>query len=577
MKKIEQLSENYRLIIAVLLSTAILVLWQTLVTSKRGDDATTSNAPHISHTMLSKQYDIPGMRDNYDREAEIAHDIVNGKRVEISTPSLKGSINLVGASIDDITLLKYKESQETNSRNAVLLAPHGDQNAYTTSIMWVTDDDARLELPTKSTLWTADRKNIHSGETVNLHWINKQGVKFVISITADDKYMFQVKQTITNLSGIDVSAHGSIAIDRIMRKGNTKSSVNSELVGVVEGALDELKQDDMEGKGTQSYNHVSWLGFGDKYWLVSAIVDGQDNRGYASYVPLIGAGVGAAHIELTHGNFRLQAGNATSQSVTSQLFIGVKELDSLEHYSKQYDIPLFDRAIDFGMLYFITKPMLMLLVYFYKLIGNFGLAILLLTVVVKVVLFPLAHKGFVSMNRMKDLQPRILQLRDVYKDNTLGLQKAISEMYKREKVSPLSGCLPMLLQMPIFISLYKVLSITLEMRFAPFFGWITDLSAADPTSIFNLFGLINWTPPAFLMIGVLPLLMGGTMFMQQHLNPQPTDPTQSKVMKVMPIFMTCMFASFPSGLVLYWTCSNILSIIQQIIIRKLSKFAKYSK
>lgn len=580
MRKIDNIPEHYRLIIAVILSTMILVLWQTFFTQHHktsdSNDDTVSARPHnsLQSQQIHNSYKADESSHQYNRDQKIAHELHDGRRVIIDTPDLYGTINLVGAIIDDVILPQYRESQNMNSKNVALLSPPGiDSNMYTVSFKW-TIPNMTTDLPTKNTIWQTDKTKIGVNEAVNLHWINKHGVKFMISIAVKNKYMLSVRQAIEDSGHIITTAVRShTIIARTIRKN--KAEPTNTLIGVVDGALQEVSQDEINDKRKLRYSDdVSWLGIADKYWFVSVIKNSQDRMYngeilYDAHNSNNGEVSGDVYIDMM-----------CEQSLTTQerdyytenlLFIGVKELSCLEEYEKQYKIPLFDRAIDFGMLYFLTKPILLLLTYFHKLIGNFGLAILLLTVVVKVALFPLAHKGFTNMNKMKELQPQTQKLREIYKDNAIGLQKAIGEMYKKEKINPITGCLPILLQLPIFISLYKVLSIALEMRFAQFFGWIKDLSAPDPTSVFNLFGMIHWTPPSFLMIGALPLLMGITMLVQQQLNPQPADPTQAKVMRVMPFIMTYMFASFPSGLVLYWTWSNLLSIVQQVIVKKLEK------
>ena len=584
MKKVTTIPETYRLIIAILLSIILLTMWQTFIVPKQNKSSKQYKKAHTES--IKKQIEDIGIEAfGYNRNEKILNDIANNQRILVDTQYLKGSINLIGAMIDDITLKKYKQSIDINSRDMTLLSPIDDKNMYTTTFGWISKDHG-ADLPKSSTKWSADSKKINQNEEINLYWINKHGTKFVINISVDNRYMFKVRQTV--IWNVKDPAYSNnirnyISIKRIMRKSSDKSESMPQVIGVIKNSLKEISQDDLRKTQAKIYEKdIHWIGFSDKYWLVTAIPTHfneeklSKEKARISYKAAHNENIGITQIDLIQENLNNNNSIKTfEQSITNHLFIGAKELNCLEKYSQQYNIPLFDRAIDFGILYFITKPILMLLVYFYKIIGNFGLAILLLTIVVKIALFPLAHKGFKSMNHMKDLQPKIQKLRISYENNPIALQKAIASMYKQEGVSPLSGCLPILLQMPIFISLYKVLSITIEMRFAPFFGWIHDLSSADPTSIFNFFGLIEWNPPRFMMIGIMPILMGITMFIQQALNPQPVDPTQAKLMKAMPFIITYMFSSFPSGLVVYWTWSNILSIFQQILIKKLELKANF--
>ena len=338
-------------------------------------------------------------------------------------------------------------------------------------------------------------------------------------------------------------------------------------ISVVNGKLEEVTFDDIISDKKVVYeNNSSWIGFSDKYWLTALIPSFQNKARFSEFDSVSGN-----RFQVDQMSAPINIKKSEFAEATTLFFAGAKELEVLDNYQDDFGIALFDRSVDFGILYFVTKPIFILLNYFHKFSGNFGIAILLLTVVIKIGLFPLAYKGFKGMNKLKDLQPMMAELKEKYSGDAIAFQQATLALYKREKVNPMAGCLPIILQMPIFFALYKVLYVTIEMRHAPFLGWIKDLSVPDPTSIFNLFGLLPWSVPSFLMIGVLPILMALTMFVQQRLNPEPTDPMQAKIMKMLPLIFLFMFSSFPSGLILYWAWSNTLSILQQLFIKQIVK------
>jgi YidC/Oxa1 family membrane protein insertase len=489
------------------------------------------------------------------------------ERLKFSNDEISGSINLRGAKLDDLILKKYHKTIKDDSDPVTLLSPSTTAEPYFITVGWVSKD-RDIILPDSNTLWTSNSLNLSSESQATLHWTSPQGIRFMINFAIDDDYMFTVEQSISNnySSAVNISPYATIS-----RGVNGQKSenvvVHQGAIAVSDGKLHEITFDDLIKEGKADFQKgANWLGFSDKYWL-SALISEDSNLDakFSSYV--------------VHGNHRVQAdllyatrsvdvGSSNSSSI--KIFAGAKNLDVLEGYETKYNLPMFDHAVDFGILYFITKPIFLLLHMFYDYIGNFGVAILLLTVFIKMLLFPIAYKGYVGMNKLRDLQPKMSELKERYKDDAQAFQKALVDLYKREKVNPAAGCLPILMQMPVFFALYKVLYVTIEMRHAPFFGWIQDLSAPDPTSIFNLFGLISWSPPAFLMIGVFPILMSITMYIQQKLNPEPTDPVQAKMMKMLPFIFLFMFSSFPSGMVIYWAWSNLLSIIQQVVIKKIT-------
>ncbi len=427
-----------------------------------------------------------------------------------------------------------------------------------------------ITLPDRHTIWQTNDNELTAERPVTLSWRNPEGVQFSMQISIDNGYMFKVKQMVENHSSNEINLSTYAALNRNHSyEAENHMLIHEGAISVLNGTLQEVEFEELQtGKKVEFNAQTGWLGFSDKYWLAALIPSAAQSVsgkfiGYPNH-----KGDQQFQADMLTNSQLLARGAA--MSTETLFFVGAKELDLLDHYQQQYNIPLFDRAVDFGMLYFITKPIFLLLHYFHDLLGNFGTAILLLTVVIKLLLFPLAHKGFKGMNKMKDLQPQIANLREKYKDDNAGMQQAMLEIYRKEKINPLAGCLPILLQMPIFFALYKVLYVTIEMRHAPFLGWIIDLSAPDPTNLFTLFGLLPWALPEFLHVGVLPILMAFTMYFQQRLNPEPSDPVQASVMRWMPLMFLFMFAAFPSGLIIYWAWSNILSIAQQVLIKRLN-------
>jgi YidC/Oxa1 family membrane protein insertase len=491
-------------------------------------------------------------------------------RIEVRTPRLRGSLSLEGGRIDDITLIDYRETIDPESPQIVLLSPQGSENAYFTEFGWIGPNGP---MPDRNTLWRANGTVLTPERPVTLTWDNGEGLIFSRQIAIDDEYMFTVTQRVENRR----SAAVELLPYSLINRSNTPETLgfyilHEGLLGVFDGTLSEIDYDDLqeEPKGTISVQSTGgWIGITDKYWLVALLPD-QSVPITARFIHTNTAGTDKYQVDTLRAALTVPAGGAVE--ITDRVFVGAKVVSVLDAYGEALgnnDIK-FDLAVDFGWFYFITKPIFFALSYFYGLFGNYGLAILLLTVLIKAAFFPLANKSYKSMSKMKKLQPKITELREKFGDDKAGMQKEMMALYKTEKVNPAAGCLPVIVQIPVFFSLYKVLFVTIEMRHAPFFGWIQDLSAPDPTSIFNLFGLIPWTPPDFLTIGVWALLMGATMWLQQKLNPQPPDPMQAKIMMMLPIMFTFILARFPAGLVIYWCWNNILSIAQQwIIMRKM--------
>lgn len=488
------------------------------------------------------------------------------ERITISSDELHGSINLKGAKFDDLTLVKYHQTIDNQSPEVVLLSPSESKDRYFADFGWISSD-SEIDLPKPSTIWQTNNKVLTPKNSVTLSWENKQNILFLIEVKLDEHYMFSISQSIKNNSKKEISLAPYGRVNRFLH-GNYSSNyiLHEGPIGVFDGVLKEFNYKKIIKENNQKFTaKKGWLGITDKYWLTSIIPDQNlpfdSNFTYAS-----NNGQNSYNTEFVGTEFKV-ASNETLK-FDHLFFAGAKKVTLLDQYSKDYNITLFDRAVDFGWYYFLTKPFFFILKFFNEIIGNYGLAILAMTVLVKLLMYPMANKSFSMFGKMKALHPKIEKIRKESEGDKMKMNKEIMELYKKEKINPASGCLPMLIQIPVFFSLYKVLYVTIDMRHAPFYGWIKDLSAPDPTSIFNLFGLLPFETPGFFMIGVWPILMGLTMILQQKVSPQATDPAQAKVMKMLPYFLIFVFASFPAGLLIYWTWSNILSIAQQWYIGK---------
>ncbi len=571
------MADQRNLIMAIVISLAILVGWtmffeQSLVPPPpptTEQQAGTPQAPAGDATVPVPTAPtgapaVPGMPPTADPSAVRDAALAEVPRIRIETPRLSGSISLRDGRIDDLTLNDYKVSQAPDSPDVTLLSPRGSQRPYFARFGWVAPAETEVALPDGDTVWTANRDVLTPETPVTLTWDNGAGLRFVRVYELDKDYMFTIRQRIVNNSDQSISLHPFGLVQRTGQPDTFQLYILHEgPIGVLNETLDEVDYDDVQEAGSVEYKTPNgWIGITDKYWL-TALVPDQGSEFTAAHRYLQGDRFQSDYLRNLE---TVPAGG--SAEVVNRLFAGAKVVNLLDSYRDRYDVPLFDRAVDFGWFFFLTIPLFHVLHYFYLLIGNFGLAILLLTVCVKLVFFPLANKSYKAMSKMKALAPEMTKLRDKYGDDRQKMNQELMALYKKEKVNPASGCLPILIQIPVFFALYKVLYVTIEMRHAPFYGWIQDLSAPDPTTIFNLFGLIPWSPPDFLMLGIWPLLMGISMFAQQKLNPQPTDPVQAKVFLLMPILFTFLLAQFPAGLVIYWTWNNLLSMAQQYVIMK---------
>ena len=508
------------------------------------------------------------------REAVIAA----SPRIAIDTPSLRGSIALKGGSIDDLVLKLFHVSVKPGSDNVTLLSPPGTPHPYYAEHGWTAAISEGVKVPSPDTEWTAETQNpLTPDHPVKLTWNNGDGLTFRRTVAVDQDYMFTVAQEVENKSAKPVTLYPYALISRHGRPTTEGLYILHEgLIGVM--GEDGLKEITYGGAADADYDSVSranvtsfkatsgWLGITDKYWATALIP--EQTAPYSANFKAYNAKQPTEQFQTDFLLNPVTVAPGGKQAVSSMFFAGAKQVGVVDSYDDKYKIKLFDRMIDWGWFPYITKPLFHALEFFYRFIGNFGIAILIVTVLVKLAFFPLANKSYESMSKMKGLQPEMKRIQERFKDDRTKQQQALMELYKKEKVNPMAGCLPILIQIPVFFALYKVLYVSIEMRHAPFFGWIQDLSSPDPTTIFNLFGLIPWAPPAFLMIGVWPLIMGVTMFLQMKLNPTPPDPVQQQIFTWMPVLFTFMLAAFPAGLVIYWTWNNTLSILQQYVIMR---------
>lgn len=559
-----------RLALALFLCTGLLVFWQYKVELPRRQHMTQVAKQAVKQKQVEKQAVATAIAEEgtLTREQRLVQDA----RIRITSGTLRGSISLKGLRFDDLQLEKYRTTLDLKSPEVTLLNPNGQQDAYFAHVGWLATD-ASVKLPDDQTVWQADGKELTPEKPVMLSWENGQGLRFTVEISLDANYLFSIRQKVHSQMAAAVTLQPYAYINRAYADAGEHNYIMHEgPLGVLNGALSEIAYQKLRDEGVQSFASTSgWLGITDKYWLTAMIPD-QANPFSAKISHYKSHERDRYQVDYTGAETTLAQGE--NSATILRLFAGAKEIGVLDRYTKGdasiglAPVPLFDRSVDFGSLYFLTKPMFLLLNIFYTHIGNFGLAILMLTIVVKLMMYPLANKSYMSTSQMRALQPEMEKVRAQCGDDRAQLNQEIMALYKREKVNPAAGCLPVLVQMPVFFALYKVLFVTIEMRHAPFFGWIHDLSVADPSNIFTLLGLLEWNAPGFMHIGILPLLMCASMVIQMKQQPKPTDPTQAKVMAWMPYFMLLIFAPMPAGLVLYWTWSNMLSILQQYVITR---------
>ncbi|MCM2396837.1 membrane protein insertase YidC [Rhizobium sp. S95] len=577
------MQNNRNYIIAIALSVLIVFGWQFFIMNPRIEAQRKAEQARIEEqaktapaadqnaaaaTPGTVNGTLPGSTataaSSVDRDAALA----KSARVVIDTPALSGSINLAGARFDDLKLKEYRETVDPTSPIITLFNPADTKDGYFAELGYIAGEGAGAA-PGPATVWTlAEGDKLTQSTPVTLSFTNEAGLTFLRKISVDEHYMFTVEDTISNAGTAAASVAPYGRITRYNKPSTPSVYVLHEgFLGVIgaENGLTEDKYSNIEKEAVSNAAATGgWLGITDKYWATALVP--QQTLSYDSRFSHFTDG--QPRFQADYKNSAVSVAPGQSTSVKQLVFAGAKEVPVVDSYEATYSIPKFDLMIDWGWFYFITKPMFKMMDYFYRLVGNFGVAILLTTIVVKLLFFPLASKQYASMANMKRMQPKMEELKAKFGDDKMGLQQAMMELYRTEKINPVAGCWPVLLQIPVFFALYKVIYVTIEMRHAPFFGWIQDLSAPDPTTFVNLFGLLPFEAPTFLHLGVWPIIMGITMFLQMRMNPTPPDPTQAMLFNWMPLIFTFMLGTFPAGLVIYWAWNNTLSILQQAIIMK---------
>jgi len=550
--------DTKNIIAAISLSAAVIVLYSLFFAPEP-----TQRSNGLPEKNKIENSDAPSLEQK-ETLIKISRDeaINQSERVSFENQNIKGSISLKGAIIDDLTFTQYNTDLKSNN-NVTLLHPRNIEDGYFIESGFVTSDK-NIDIPNSETLWSVkNNKKLTQQNSIKLFWTNDQGIRFEKEILLDDQFLFTVKQRVINSTNkeFDFYSYGQIIRNKIPEGLSNFYILHEGMLAALDGELFEEDYDDIKEQKFSKNANKGWFGIGDKYWI-SSIVPPRNtefkttfdfkNKFRANYIA-------TTPIELKSNS---------SIEDEMQIIVAAKRVDVVDGYAEKLNIDKFDLVIDWGFLYFITKPLFYGIDYFFKLLGNYGLAIIAITICIRLVFFPLANFSFRSMAKMKALQPEMVRLKELHKNDKMKLQQEMMALYKKEKVNPMSGCLPILVQIPVFFALYKVLFVTIEMRQMPFYGWIQDLSERDPTSIFNLFGLLPFDVPSFLVIGVWPIAMGVSMWIQQKLNPAPTDPMQAKIFMFFPLFLTIILAPFPAGLVIYWTINNILTMAQQLFIMK---------
>ena len=545
-------------IAAIALSSAVIVLYSLFFMPEKPEP----NKNVVEKNKIEKTTDTPSL-DQKENLIQVSREdaLKESKRVQFENQSIIGSISLKGAAIDDLTFKDYNTTLKSNKK-VTLLGPRNIEDGYLIESGFVTSDK-NIDIPNSDSIWSVIGSNKLTNQSpVKLTWSNKQGITFEKEISLDDRYLFTIKQSVINSTNnkYDFYSYGQIIRNSIPEISNFYI-LHEGLIATLDDELIEEDYDDIQEKKFSRTSQKGWLGIGDKYWITSLIPPRKKEfKTTFDYKKKFRANFIATE------PLKLDSNSKVEEKL--QIIVAAKRVDIIDGYAQSLDIDKFDLVIDWGFLYFITKPLFFGIDYFFKLLGNYGLAIIAITICIRLVFFPLANFSFRSMAKMKALQPEMVRLKELHKDDKMKLQQEMMALYKKEKVNPMSGCLPILVQIPVFFALYKVLFVTIEMRQMPFFGWIQDLSERDPTSLFNLFGLLPYDVPSFLVIGAWPVAMGVSMWIQQKLNPAPTDPMQAKIFMFFPLFLTVILAPFPSGLVIYWTINNILTMAQQLFIMK---------
>ncbi len=550
--------DSKNVIAALSLSAAVIILYSLFFAPTQEELKT----KQISQEQSQKTSDTPSLDQNENYTKLTRKDALNeNDRIKFENQSIIGSISLKGATIDDLTFKDYNIELNSNEK-VTLLSPRSVEDGYIVESGFVTSNK-NIDIPDASSIWKiSGNTKLTNKDPIKLIWNNSQGITFEKHISLDDQFLFTVKEKVINSSD---KTYNFYSYGQIIRNKLPIISgfyiLHEGFLSVLDDQLIEEDYDDIQEKKFTQIANEGFLGISDKYWITSIVPPKNKefkttfdykNKFRANYISTKGIEVGPK--------------NSIEEEI--QIIVAAKRVNIIDGYAEDLKINKFDLVIDWGFMYFITKPLFFALDYFFKMLGNYGLAIIAVTICIRLAFFPLANFSFKSMGKMKLLAPEMARLKELHKDDKMKLQQEMMALYKKEKVNPMSGCLPILVQIPVFFAFYKILFVTLEMRHMPFYGWIHDLSDRDPTSIFNLFGLIPWDPPTFLLIGAWPVAMGVSMFIQQKLNPAPPDPIQAKIFMFFPLFLTVILAPFASGLVIYWTFNNIFTMIQQVIVQR---------
>jgi len=554
--------DNKNVFIAIALSMSVLLFWAAFFESpKPVNNNTPQQQKKTNENIITPNINESLKVDTISREDSIK----SSERIKIENDSIIGSMSLEGGLIDDISFKKHKQNLE-NNLNVEFLNPAQTENGFYVETGW-TSIGNKIKVPSKKSVWKVNgNKILGSSEPVILEWNNDDGIIFKKRIELDNKYLFKITQQVQNNTNetIDLYPYAQITRNKIPDDIQNFYISHEGFIGVFDEELKEDDYDDIEENKIVREANEGWFGITDKYWMTAVVPKkGENFKSTFLYKDSFKANY------ILNNPTTIAPSSNNSNEV--RLFVAAKEVQTIDLYAANQNINKLDLVIDWGWFYFFTKPLFFIIDYLFKYFGNFGTAIVLITIGIRLIFFPLANYSFRSMAKMKAVQPEMARLKELHKEDKVKLQQEMMALYRKEKINPASGCLPVLIQIPFFFAIYKMLFISLEMRHQPFFGWIKDLSAQDPTSLFNFFGLIPWDPPSFLIIGIWPILMGASMWVQQKLNPAPADPVQAKIFAFFPLFLTVILASFPSGLVVYWTVNNILTIAQQWVIMKKTK------
>ncbi len=550
--------DTRNVIAAISLSAAVIILYSLFFQP----DPATIKKNLAEQNKIENNEDTPSL-DKNENFAKLSRTdaLKENDRIQFENGSVVGSISLKGAAIDDLTFKEYNV-ELNGSDKIILLSPRNVEDGYLIESGFVSTNK-NIDLPDASTVWeVSGNKKLTNNSPVKLTWSNTQGISFEKHISLDDQFLFTVKEKIINRSD---KSYNFYSYGQIIRNKLPEISgfyiLHEGFLSVLDDQLIEEDYDDIQEKKFTQIAQEGFVAISDKFWVTSVIPPkGKEFKTTFDYKNKFRANY------ISTKGIEVKANTSIEEKI--QIIVAAKRVNVIDGYAENLDINKFDLAIDWGFMYFITKPLFFVLDYFFKLLGNYGLAIIAVTICIRLAFFPLANFSFKSMGKMKLLAPEMARLKELHKDDKMKLQQAMMALYKKEKVNPMSGCLPILVQIPVFFALYKVLFVTIEMRHMPFYGWIHDLSDRDPTSLFNVFGLLPWDPPSFLLIGAWPIIMGITMFIQQKLNPTPPDPIQAKIFMFFPVFLTVILAPFPAGLVIYWSFNNIFTMIQQYIVQR---------